>query len=502
MDLDVDENSSRRPSLVRDRPARPPLPHGPRVRNRPKHALEISSTSSSLEPTSPHSSTLASPSFSNPFLSPSLTPTHHQEETSSDTTALSLSAPTVTISSHIATTAEIGVQAIPISPSSPVQAPLPPRIASPTIKYVPKPATLAPPPQINFDSVPIPWKGLPLDAAQWTLSQPELQEIVSRAIRLSAQESFIRLLSIESLDEAIVTETERLSALKATTQAQYRFQVHRRTMLLQALNSFVTAPPTDNKDKDGGIGSLSGIITQLSDATATCDRLTVELLRVADQLAQLSKVQDRHWASALSIALRKLNKSYERQVMETRKTKEKVEALEDELEEAWREAENIAQEIDEIEFSDEEDGDIEGDYGLDEDISTDMGEVIGVTARVVAQKATLIPNKPSTQHLQVSDNKSVRSRRSGRGRILVRRDSHHSRVSAAKTRSRAASNASLRLPKAVRGGGPQSPTDVAKEEAPPMPALPDSLQGKSFLDMETKTSADTYEFVRPLRKPA
>jgi hypothetical protein len=102
---------------------------------------------------------------------------------------------------------DLGIQAGPIHPvSSNPETKL-------AIKAVPKAVTLVPPPKINFESVPILFKGLPLEAAQWTFSSAELQDIVSRAIRLSARESFIRVLSIETLDKEIVNENERLATL-------------------------------------------------------------------------------------------------------------------------------------------------------------------------------------------------------------------------------------------------------------------------------------------------
>lgn len=105
---------------------------------------------------------------------------------------------------------EEGVQVSPgVLPSRPVST----ASSVPAVKVIAKPTTLTPPPVLNFESTPVAWRGLPLETAQWTLSSPELQEIVSRAIRKTAQESFIRLLSLKTLDEELVAEMERLDTV-------------------------------------------------------------------------------------------------------------------------------------------------------------------------------------------------------------------------------------------------------------------------------------------------
>jgi hypothetical protein len=138
-----------------------------------------------------------------------------------------------------------------------------------------------------------------------TFTSQELQQTVSRAIRSSANESFIRLLPLQDVDGTIPNEIERLRILKATTSSRYRFCVQRRTMLLQALNSFSTASPIQ-QDRDGGTAYLSSLALQLAEITSECDRLADELVKITDQLGNLSKLTDTHWSSALAIALRKV----------------------------------------------------------------------------------------------------------------------------------------------------------------------------------------------------
>ncbi|KAH7910059.1 hypothetical protein BJ138DRAFT_153009 [Hygrophoropsis aurantiaca] len=477
------DDTDRRPSLVRDRPSRPPLPLGPRVRARSKRSLDLSvgSGPASIDDNYSDTNSLTSPiTFTSPFnttrpTSPSTCHTYPPDEIKSLTSVSSA----LTLPAHT----DVGIQVTPSPPPTPTVS---------TSKVTPTPSSvpLVPLPAVSLESIPIPWKGLPLEVAQWTFSSAELQEIVSRAIRLSAKESFVRLLSVTALDTDIVVESDRLDALRLTTQAKYRFQVQRRMMLLQALNSTVGASLNDPS-------VLLGLIAQVNEVTATCDTLLAELVSITDQQAQISRVQHRHWSSALGIALRKLSKSYERQGAELKKAQEKMETLNDELEEAWREAETMANEFDNLEYSDDEEGeeeDREGDdIDADEitlgDISTDLGEVVGVTATAVLAKPTLIINHPTKPRLQ-NDAKSMKSARSKRS-TKSQGASRQSKVLAAKTRSRAASNASLRLPKSLRGGS-SAPSPI---DGPPVPALP-TQGGQSFLDMD---SVDT-ECVRPIQK--
>lgn len=202
----------------------------------------------------------------------------------------------------------------------------PPEIPPQTTKVAPKRPMLTPPPTLDFDTVPVQWKGLPLEAAlcklysttrmlrrsylTGTFDSRELQRLVSRAIRLTARESFIRLLSLENLERVLPTEIERLRGLKLSTQSRYRFLVHRRTMLLQALNSSAdsatnsSSPNNSSNTKNNNV--VSQLAVQLAQTTAECDRVLEELLRIDDQLAQIERMMDMHWTSALAIALRKV----------------------------------------------------------------------------------------------------------------------------------------------------------------------------------------------------
>lgn len=112
---------------------------------------------------------------------------------------------------------EQGVQAVPEDPTPPTPPPsASTRSSTPAVKVIAKPLTLAQPPALDFESVPIQWRGMTLESAQWNMNQAQLQEIVSRAIRRTAQESFIRLLPPKTLDEELVAELERLDTVRFT----------------------------------------------------------------------------------------------------------------------------------------------------------------------------------------------------------------------------------------------------------------------------------------------
>ena len=516
-------NLPRLPSLAR---GRPPLPQGPRIRQPPgvthiTFSNSVGSSVSSLtvasdeERSLSHPRQLPSPDTSLTLITETLIyeaepveyvdeiPPTYQDSGSSPVVQSPLPVhvpPATTSHMSLGVLTDIDIQPGPSPPLTPATA------AKLATKIVPKPVALTPPPQLNFESQPISIKGLSLDAAQWTLTSAELQDIVSRAIRLSAQESFIRVLPVETLDQKIPEENERLDNLKMITQSKYRFQVHRRTMLLQAINSSATSTPHDPQV----ICHLTG---QLSETTATCDRLMEQLLKIVDQQAQLKKVLEWHWASSLAIALRKINKSYERRVGDLRTAQDRIEVLEAELEEAWMEAEIMAREMDNLEsavsdddLEDEaegkaqpavvdgepgpsavfpvdieaEDGEIDDEYGGI--VTTVTGTAMASEPKLMSSTSTApVPSEAtettSTVKLPQSSH-TPSSRRSSHRSTRSESSSHWNRLVAAKTRSRRASNASLRVTTRSHSKPGRGSEDQRKR--PPMPDLPDS-----FLDLGT-----------------
>ncbi|KAG8912244.1 hypothetical protein FRC00_004931 [Tulasnella sp. 408] len=189
----------------------------------------------------------------------------------------------------------------------------------------------------RFESVPIPWKGLTLDAAKWTFTSNQLQEIVSRAIRQSAEASSIRLLAPEVLDHQLPNETYRLELLREDIKARYKFHVRRRRVLLRSLNLYV-----DGSDPE----TAKRLADELAESSEACDRLTEELFQVTDQLAQMNQITQRHSSSALSMALRKLNTSFIKAKGETIDLQLNLAMVEAERHEAWAVAESIERELD------------------------------------------------------------------------------------------------------------------------------------------------------------
>ncbi|KAJ7708831.1 hypothetical protein B0H17DRAFT_1124628 [Mycena rosella] len=343
MDVTSSPSISRRLSTRGGRPQTAPM--GPRTRNISRNSLlpsDVQSTASQ----SPRESTLYSPGASPRYSAPSESSADH-----SDSKALAA-----------ITEREYDSPPAPANPPAPPPPPPPPPQQAPeapdeplNIKSVPKVAALTPPKNVSFEPSPVKWKGLPLEAALWTFNSRELQELVSRAIRSSSRESFIRVLSVENLDQSLPTELERLNALKSVTQSKYRFTVHRRTMLLQALHSF---SGYNDREKDAEL--VAKLTSQLSQTAAECDQLLEDLLQIADQVGQITRLLDVHWASALAIALRKLNSSYGRRTSDLLSARARIATLEAELNDAWQQAEKLAREMDEADAeapSDEDEGD-------------------------------------------------------------------------------------------------------------------------------------------------
>ncbi len=121
-----------------------------------------------------------------------------------------------TMDAHTRTLSEKSVQANiahterPGTPASVLST----RASTPSLfKVVSKRPPLAPPPSLNFDAEPIQWKAMTLEAAQWTFTSEELQGTVSTAIRQSAAESFIRVISSHTQHVELPEELERLETV-------------------------------------------------------------------------------------------------------------------------------------------------------------------------------------------------------------------------------------------------------------------------------------------------
>lgn len=218
--------------------------------------------------------------------------------------------------------------------------PSPSMSPSPAPSLTPKPPLLTPIPPISLDPPPLPYKGMSLQTAQWTLTSEELQTIVSRTIRSSARESFIRLLKLDVLDTQIPADMEHFESARLQGGARLRWLTHRRGMLLQALLSSTVA---------GGESAelVASLAQQLHALAVEADSVTQSVLRATTSMAQAQSLTDVHSASALSIALRKLNTSFAKRTEELLQARQKISELECQVEDAWAAAEKVAKEADE-----------------------------------------------------------------------------------------------------------------------------------------------------------
>jgi hypothetical protein len=175
-----------------------------------------------------------------------------------------------------------------------------------------------------------------MDAAKWTMTSEELQDLVREAIQHSAKAVSIRLLSNEILKREVPKEMDRLEHQAEQIQRKYRVQVRRRRVICKSLSLYI----------DGSDPATARRLTEeLADASATSDALAEDLYQVTDQLAQLQHLHDNHYTSALAMALRKINGSLLTKTKQADELRERVKALEAEREYAWSVARTVEDEI-------------------------------------------------------------------------------------------------------------------------------------------------------------
>ncbi|KAG9029117.1 hypothetical protein FRB95_005660 [Tulasnella sp. JGI-2019a] len=267
----------------------------------------------------------------------------------------------------------------------------------------------------SFERVPIPWKGLTIDAAKWTLSSDELQAIVSRAIRQSAEASTTRILSPDVLDSQIPAETERLEAVQSDIKTRYTFQMRRRKLLLRSLALHMEGADVEKAKK---------LTEELVESGDICDRLSQELFQVSDQLAQMTQLVQKHTSSALSMGLRKLNTSFVKAKGESIDMQLQLAMLEAERDEAWGLAETLEKELNQCKKQARRSAMIEI-VEADTNTNTDGNADTNLLSPTALRAPVLWASGPSS--------------------VSASRSSRSSRVSSARTNSVRASKASLRL---------------------------------------------------------
>lgn len=242
----------------------------------------------------------------------------------------------------------------------------------------------------RFQTHPIQFRGLTMEAAQWTFTSDELQGLVSAAIRQSSDASAIRLLPMQTLQETIPSEVQRLEALGSDLKTRYKLGMRKRTKLLGTLLSI--ADGSELSDHTASLRHLE----ELSSLSESLDHIAEELYQVTNQLSQLSHLHDLHSSSALAMALRKLNSSFVKQMAENQLLRQQLTALEDERNEAWMHAQDAAQELD----------------ALTDQVAISEGVITPASSRrssrvVVARKTSL-----RKLDLRVSTSSRLRSQRS------------------------------------------------------------------------------------------
>ncbi|KAI6126834.1 hypothetical protein F5141DRAFT_359261 [Pisolithus sp. B1] len=284
----------------------------------------------------------------------------------------------------------------------------------------------------RFQTPPLKWRGLTMEAAQWTLTSAELHGIVSRAMKQFSEGSSIRLLRLETLDGEIAEEIHRLEMLHTDVKSRYKMLVRRRWQLLGELTGHL---------ESGVVGHTASIaMAELAEVTLAQDQLTDELHTVAGQLAQLEGLRDVHHSSALAMALRKVNTIFLRQAAEMQKLREQLESLEAERDEGWKQAHDIAVECDRL-------------------------------METAGEPSSKAPNKRS-ERVSAVRKSSIRQSKAG-----LRSTSASLRRSASSVRSR---------------GSMSIPSSACKEDIPPVPSLPLRQQGLATSAAASASGSSRY----------
>ncbi|KAF9078438.1 hypothetical protein BDP27DRAFT_1412427 [Rhodocollybia butyracea] len=154
-----------------------------------------------------------------------------------------------------------------------------------------------------------------------------------------AEASAIRLLHLETVDNDIPAELHKLELQRTEIKTRYKMIARRRMEMLAALTSHV-----DGSQQEDANATL-GIINEVRDISVTLDRLAQDLHAADEQVSQLTSLKDVHGASALAMAIRKLNASFLKQLAVSDALQSQVLALEAERDDAWKQAEKGGQRL-------------------------------------------------------------------------------------------------------------------------------------------------------------
>ncbi|KAF8452672.1 hypothetical protein L210DRAFT_3639154 [Boletus edulis BED1] len=199
-------------------------------------------------------------------------------------------------------------------------------------------AASKPPPK--FQTPPPKWRGLTLEAAQWTFTSAQLQEIVSQAIQQSFEGSSLRFLKPEILEGEIADELECLELQHMDVKAQYKALARKRWMLMGALAGHVEGVAMSDAT------TAERTLEELAEVLSALDLRAEKMHDIVLQIAQLQRLREVHNTSALAMAVRKINRVFVRQMAEKERLQGQVDTLATERDEAWKHAEDIAQDYD------------------------------------------------------------------------------------------------------------------------------------------------------------
>jgi len=153
-----------------------------------------------------------------------------------------------------------------------------------------------------------------MDQAKWTFTSSQLQSIVSRAIKQPAEASSIRLLRLEVLDNEIPQELARLQNRRTEIQSNFRSLTRSSEILYSKLYNEIVASSSMTQET----------LKELRDTTRQLNKLTEELHAVDQQHAQIQNLVQIHHGSALSMALRKLNTSFLKQLTQAQELRAEI----------------------------------------------------------------------------------------------------------------------------------------------------------------------------------
>jgi chromosome segregation ATPase len=144
------------------------------------------------------------------------------------------------------------------------------------------------------------------------------------------------------VDTDIPDELHRLEMQRTDVKTRYKMLTRRRTSLLGTLTSHL-----DGTEPEDPTFALR-LVENLKEISSELDRLAEDLHSADEQIAQLTSLRDVHSASALAMALRKLNASFLKQISEADELRARVEILQAERDEAWNQAVDVANEYDDL----------------------------------------------------------------------------------------------------------------------------------------------------------